>query len=83
MTTVNQTFKALVEANALTKKGSIYILNPKLANAFGSDRKNRAILLEFEDAQMRDRLRKLAEKDIDVKAEKVSQIIKENFENIG
>ncbi len=83
MTTVNQTFKALVEANALTKKGSIYILNPKLANAFGSDRKNRAILLEFEDAQMWDRLRKLAEKDIDAKAEKVSQIIKENFENIG
>ncbi|MFL1970399.1 hypothetical protein [Helicobacter pylori] len=40
-------------------------------------------MLEFEDAQMRDRLRKLAEKDIDAKAEKVSQIIKENFENIG
>ncbi|WP_208360269.1 replication/maintenance protein RepL [Helicobacter pylori] len=74
ITTVNQTFQALVEANALTKSGSIYILNPKLANAFGSDRKNRAILLEFEDAQMRDRLRK---QEVEQKAEKVSNLIKE------
>ncbi len=75
--TINQTFQALMEANALTKSGSIYILNPKLANAFGSDRKNRAILLEFEDAQMRDHLRKLAEKEKAEKAEKVSNFIKE------
>ncbi len=74
MTTVNQTFKALVEANALTKKGSIYILNPKIANAFGSDKKNRAILLEFEDAKMREHLKK---QDIEKKAEKVSNFIKE------
>ncbi len=72
--TVNQTFKALVEANALTKKGSIYIFNPKLANAFGSDRKNRAILLEFEDAKMREHLR---QQDVEKKAEKVSNFIKE------
>ncbi|EMG91789.1 replication/maintenance protein RepL [Helicobacter pylori] len=76
ITTVNQTFQALVEANALTKSGSIYIFNPKLANAFGSDRKNRAILLEFEDAQMRDRLRK---QEVEQKAEKLSNFIKESF----
>ncbi len=72
--TVNQTFKALMEANALTKKGSIYIFNPKIANVYGSDRKNRAILLEFEDAKMRERLR---QQDVEKKAEKVSNFIKE------
>ncbi|WP_146172424.1 replication/maintenance protein RepL [Helicobacter pylori] len=76
--TVNQTFKALVKANALTKSGSIYILNPKLANAFGSDRKNRAILLEFEDARMREHLRL---QDVEKKAEKVSNFIKERNAN--
>ncbi|GAA7262529.1 hypothetical protein ID0476_13590 [Helicobacter pylori] len=30
--TVNQTFEALMEANVLTKKGSIYIFNPKGIN---------------------------------------------------
>ncbi len=74
--TVNRTFQALVEANALTKSGSVYIFNPKLANAFGSDRKNRAILLEFEDAQMRDRLKK---QEVEQKAEKLSNFIKESF----
>ncbi|PDW26285.1 hypothetical protein BB465_00925 [Helicobacter pylori] len=72
--TVNQTFKALINANALTKKGSIYIFNPKIANAFGSDRKNRAILLEFEDSKMKEHLR---QQDMERKAEKVSNFIKE------
>ncbi len=72
--TVNQTFKALVEANALTKKGSIYILNPKIANAFGSDRKNRSILIEFGNAKEREHFKNLA---IEKKAEKVSNFIKE------
>ncbi len=74
MTTVNQTFKALIESNALTKKGSIYIFNPKIANVYGSDRKNRAILLEFEDAKEKEHLKKL---DMEKKADKISKIIKE------
>ncbi|GAA9155642.1 hypothetical protein HpHA181_15220 [Helicobacter pylori] len=78
MTTVNQTFQALINANALTKKGSIYILNPKIANAFGSDRKNRAILLEFEDAKMREHLRQQA---VEKKAEKLSNFIKEDLKD--
>ncbi len=76
--TVNQTFKALMEANALTKKGSIYIFNPKIANVYGSDRKNRAILLEFEDAKMRERLR---QQDVEKKAEKLSNFIKEDLKD--
>ncbi len=65
--TVNQTFKALMEANALTKQGSIYIFNPKIANVYGSDRKNRAILIEFEHAKEREHLKK---QDIEKKPRK-------------
>ncbi len=74
LATINKTIQQLTEKDVLIKIGSAYVFNPKLVNAFGSDRKNRSILIEFGNAKEREHLKK---QDIEKKAEKVSNFIKE------
>ncbi|GAA9085784.1 hypothetical protein Taitung32_15160 [Helicobacter pylori] len=58
LATINKTIQQLTEKNVLLKIGSAYVFNPKLVNAFGSDRKNRSILIEFGNVKMKESLKR-------------------------
>lgn len=45
--TVNETFKALVEANLLKKIGRKYVLNTQIISAFGSSEKNKMLCINY------------------------------------
>lgn len=45
--TVIETYKYLIKNGFMRKKGTVYIVNPKYICAFGSDRKNANILINF------------------------------------
>ncbi|EAJ9313639.1 hypothetical protein FDN98_09550 [Campylobacter coli] len=45
--TVNETFKYLVDMDFMKKQGTAYIVNPKYVCAFGSDKKNRTIAINY------------------------------------
>lgn len=49
--TVVDTYKYLVEINFMKKTSLCYTVNPRFVCAFGSDKKNAAILIRYEDAQ--------------------------------
>ncbi len=53
-----KTIQQLTEKDVLIKIGSAYVFNPKLVNAFGSDRKNRSILIEFRNAKEKEHLKR-------------------------
>lgn len=46
--TIVDTYKYLVECDFMKKIGSVYIVNPKFVCAFGSDSKNRNILISYQ-----------------------------------
>lgn len=48
MTVVN-TYKHLIENNFMKKVGTAYIINPKYVCAFGSDKKNKRIMIEYNE----------------------------------
>lgn len=49
---IAETFKYLTAVNFMRKKrGSCYIINPKFVCAFGSDRKNNRIMIEFYESE--------------------------------
>lgn len=47
--TVVDTYKHLININFMKKKGSVFIINPKFIAAYGSDKKNGAILTKYCD----------------------------------
>ena len=47
--TVVETYKHLVKVNFMKKVGAVFIENPKIIAAFGSDKKNGAILTKYCD----------------------------------
>lgn len=49
--TVNHTFKFLLEKRVLIKFGAVYVLNPEYISAFGSNEKNRNILIQYCDSE--------------------------------
>ncbi|QEF29071.1 replication/maintenance protein RepL [Helicobacter pylori] len=77
LATINKTIQQLIEKNVLLKIGSAYVFNPKLINAFGSDRKNRSILIEYHYEKRKQDQQQAVKEQQEQKAEKVSQFIKE------
>lgn len=49
--TINKIFQYLIESNFMRKKGAIYIINPKFVCAFGSDKKNKRIMIEYDETK--------------------------------
>lgn len=45
--TIVDTYKYLIENDFMTKKGTVYIVNPKFVCAFGSDKKNKNIMISY------------------------------------
>lgn len=45
--TIVDTYKHLIEMDFMKKKGSVYVVNPKYVCAFGSDKKNRTIAINY------------------------------------
>lgn len=44
---VVETYKHLIEMDFMKKKGTVYVVNPKYVCAFGSDKKNRTIAINY------------------------------------
>ncbi|EAI4071411.1 hypothetical protein APU49_08830 [Campylobacter jejuni] len=44
---VVETYKHLIEMDFMKKKGSVFVVNPKYVCAFGSDKKNRTIAINY------------------------------------
>lgn len=44
-------FKQLREANFMRLEGKVYIINPEFVGSFGTDNKNKAILMRFNEAE--------------------------------
>ncbi|EKK7210225.1 replication/maintenance protein RepL [Campylobacter upsaliensis] len=49
--TINKIFQYLIDSDFMRKKGAIYIVNPKYVCAFGSDKKNQKILIEYSESK--------------------------------
>lgn len=47
--TVVETYKHLVAVNFMKKQGAVFVVNPKIIAAYGSDKKNGAILTKYCD----------------------------------
>ncbi|RTJ97262.1 replication/maintenance protein RepL [Campylobacter jejuni] len=45
--TIVDTYKHLIEMDFMKKKGSVFVVNPKYVCAFGSDKKNRTIAINY------------------------------------
>ncbi|HED4594487.1 TPA: replication/maintenance protein RepL [Campylobacter jejuni] len=45
--TIVETYKYLVDMDFMKKKGSVFVVNPKYVCAFGSDKKNRTIAINY------------------------------------
>ncbi|HFP7807092.1 TPA: replication/maintenance protein RepL [Campylobacter jejuni] len=45
--TIVDTYKHLIEMDFMKKKGTVYVVNPKYVCAFGSDKKNRTIAINY------------------------------------
>ena len=46
--TINETIKALTEANIIKKHKRIYVLNPQITSAYGSKEKNTMLCINYE-----------------------------------
>lgn len=49
--TAQQAFSQLKEANFIRLEGKLYIVNPEFVGSFGSDRKNKGILIRFSKSE--------------------------------
>ena len=45
--TIVDTYKHLIEMDFMKKKGSVFVVNPKYVCAFGSDKKNKTIAINY------------------------------------
>ncbi|EOH0160529.1 replication/maintenance protein RepL [Campylobacter jejuni] len=45
--TIVETYKYLIEVDFMKKQGSVFVVNPKFVCAFGSDKKNRTIAINY------------------------------------
>lgn len=49
--TTQVTFSELKKANFLRQQGRVYIVNPEFVGSFGSDKKNKSILIKFNESE--------------------------------